>query len=889
MQQLAGVATQKVASDEDAQTQEYSVEHAAELAFPILDESLVPIDADLQSLPDQWVVDTPAVAKSTINNDVKGQQSLPTLDGIWGQAVALSPVSSETSALESDLLESDSLESDLIESDLLESDLIEADLIDVVSVPIEAETLESLTPDNSFFSAQSTAESQAPSRASITTVRIDVRNLDRLNYVMGELLTYQNRQVLQNEQLMMSVKRLINRFNQQQQHLHLLQAELDEKDHHLKSVGRHSNRAAMLGRNAGSGTNAGREGGISFSTMDTTLQIDPPIDYTEHVSDAQSLVQRLLDEGSEVAEPLEGLEQFVRQSQQILDKQQRLLTEARDALMDSSMVPIGETLSQFEPMLERLAILHHKSVRLQLNGTSVLVDKVVAERLWDPLIHLMRNAFDHGIEAPHIRQSQGKSTTGTITLSAFHQGRHLMIQLQDDGQGLNFARIRDRAIAKQLLTPQDAQTVTHFQLTELLFEPGFSTVSVVNDLSGRGVGLDVVRSQIQALQGQVTVESEAGQGTCFTLQIPLSMTIAKLLLCQAGSKTYALKTDSIEQILSPQPQQIRIWEDGKALRWQQDNEEQWVPIFSLSQLLNRQIDDDLHTRMNTTAEELGHNRPSSAPIILMRYQTQWLAFEIDQLIEEQELTIRPFSSIISPPAYVYGGSILADGRLALVIDGAVLAKSAIEQRRSPISAAANTAFSSMPLEKILLPSASILPEPLMPQALPSSASSEDTVNDPSVVNGNDSSVVEDVEEIDRAGFILLIDDSSTVRRNLHTTLQKGNYRVVQAQNGHEALSVLEQVPGIQVIISDLEMPKMNGLEFLKQQQQNPLFQHIPVIMLTSRSSEQLMNVALGLGAVAYLTKPYAEEKLLNTVEWALDLSTQRSVVPLTSITDDSYG
>ena len=301
---------------------------------------------------------------------------------------------------------------------------------------------------------------------------------------------------------------------------------------------------------------------------------------------------------------------------------------------------------------------------------------MVAEKLFDPLLHLIRNGFHHGIESPTVRQQWGKSEKGEIEICAYHQDRYLIVEVRDDGQGLDFDKIRASAVERQIFSQEHVSSLDELQLTNLLFEPGFSTTSQVNDLSGRGIGLDVVRTQLQALGGSISVYSERYQGTTFTLQIPLNLTIAKLLLCQAGDRTYALFTNEIEQILIPQADQIRAWEGGKVFRWRKGADEKLIPIYQLSKILN------YFWLPNPILSQLPQHSGEQPimPVILIHSQDRLIGLEIDQLIGEQELTIRPLGQMIVPPSYIYGGSILADGRLTLVLNVVALMQYVEEQQ-----------------------------------------------------------------------------------------------------------------------------------------------------------------------------------------------------------------
>jgi chemotaxis protein histidine kinase CheA/CheY-like chemotaxis protein len=687
------------------------------------------------------------------------------------------------------------------------------------------------------------------------TVRVNVEHLERLNYSVGELLTNQNRQSLQNEQLRTAVKALLDRVDQQQQLLHQLQDVsdsrfIDVEKWRLRESGRFERRKEIAPRTTSRYAN---DSGLH----PTALTSRPPLSFDslelDRYSESQILVQSLLEDSVQLAEAAEAIELFTTESNQTLDKQRRLLTSTRDALMEARMLPLKEIFGRFPRVLQQLEILHNKPITLQLHGTEVLVDKVVVEKLYEPLLHLVRNAFDHGIESPKLRLEWGKPEKGQIEISAHSQGRHLLIEVRDDGQGLDFEKIRQRAVERRFLEPEQARRLNEEQLTDLLFEPGFSTASGVNDLSGRGIGLDVVRTQMQALHGSVMVHSKMHQGTTFTLQIPLSQTIAKLLLFQVSDRSYALLADAIEQILIPQADQIRSWDDGKVLRWGKGASEQLVPIYQLAKVLK--YDTRFGEPFVSKPEQPFVPEGQMLPVILIHYQDTLLGLEVDQLIGEQELVIRPLGAMIAPPSYIYGGSILADGRLTLVLDGTQLMQYVFD-RQTPASSDQTSTSVATPL----LPS-NPQPSRLLPAASPTALPAPPEQNFRARPNK----------------MILLVDDSITVRQALALTLQKAGFQVVQAKDGYEAIEQLQYQKDIQLVLCDIEMPRMNGFEFLKHRQQDSVLASIPVVILTSRSGEKHRLIATELGATAYITKPYLEHQLLATVTNVLEKSSLNSV------------
>ncbi|GAB1541067.1 hypothetical protein NUACC21_37370 [Scytonema sp. NUACC21] len=686
------------------------------------------------------------------------------------------------------------------------------------------------------------------------TVRVNVEHLEQLNYFIGELLTNQNRQFLQTEQLWTAVRVLTSRLAKYQQQLNQLQdfglglndenLELFETENlEFQTTTAVRNRYAQIEL-----INRPIElHGTSFelAKLPNSLLRSSGVKNSK-LNELQSFIQSIVEDSLQLAEATDAVEMFARQSKESLEKQHRLLTGTRDSFMEARMLPLGNLFERFPRILEKLEIVHKKQVTLEFHGGEAPIDKAVVEKLYDPLLHLVRNAFDHGIELPAVREKWGKPEKGLIEIRAYRQGRYLIVEVRDDGQGLDFEKIRAKAVEERRISQEYATQLSEAQLIDLLFEPGFSTASGVNALSGRGIGLDVVRAHLQAIQGSVSVYSEPRQGTMFRLQIPLSLTIDKLLVCQAGDKIYALFANAIEEIIIPTADQVRCWEGGKALRWCKESSETLIPIYQLATVLNYSslmVQPSVPQPKGSFVVK-GHKM---TPVILVRCQEQLLGLEVDQLFGDQELTIRPLGNAIVPPPYIYGGSILADGRLTLVLDATALIDR-LSKQPTYDSTSHNfvSSVSSLPALKYQQ-----LQLPIQTRAALAESPS------PSLE-----------EKLSKT--ILLVDDSITVRQTLALTLQKAGYQVLQAKDGYEAIEQLRYCADIQLVFCDIEMPRMNGFEFLKTRQQDPILADIPVVMLTSRSSEKHRLLAFKLGANAYITKPYLEHMLLSTLTDVLE-------------------
>jgi two-component system, chemotaxis family, sensor histidine kinase and response regulator PixL len=530
----------------------------------------------------------------------------------------------------------------------------------------------------------------------------------------------------------------------------------------------------------------------------------------------------------QLEESVDDIVLFARGSNQTLETQRQMLTQLRDELMWARMLPLGEVLNRFPRVLRDLSNKYHKLVHLKLTGTGVLVDKVALEKLYDPLLHLLRNAFDHGIELPEVRRQKGKREEGSIEIRAYHQGNQTIIEVKDDGGGLKYEKILQQAIKRELITPEQAAVMSRERISNLIFEPGFSTAEQVNELSGRGVGLDVVRSQLQALKGTVTVMSNPGQGTIFTLSLPLTLTIAKLLICLVNpnssgvtSTAVAIPSDSIEEILVPQLNQIKTSGSQRFLQFG----DQLIPIYALGELfeyrylLPESFISKALTSTVPTPEDWGF------PLLLLRRGQQLYALEVSRLITEQELVIKPFGSMIASPPYSYGCTILGDGTLLPVINAIILLEQSLDVRPSIAQERTITMLDTVSTVVPPVPAANL-----------------------------------------QTPTILIVDDSAALRRTLALTLEKAGYRVLQARDGREALEQLLQNVGIYLVICDVEMPNMNGFEFLGQRRRDAKLIQIPVAMLTSRSSDKHRQLAMQLGANAYFTKPYIEQQFLAAVK-----------------------
>jgi chemotaxis family two-component system sensor histidine kinase/response regulator PixL len=619
-----------------------------------------------------------------------------------------------------------------------------------------------------------------PTRGAV--VRVEVSRLERLNNLIGELVIQENGSLLHQQQLQNLVQTFGQRLNKFEMLSRMLQDAADQ---------------LTVTTNVGTPSKSEAHSEFDPLQMDSYNQI-----YT--------WVQTVIEEIAQVGEVMRDMGLITQQSQESLRKKQQTLKQIRGDLLWIRMVPLQEILQRFPRMVRDLCVQHHKQVEVKLIGANTLVDKAVLEKLTDPLVHLVRNAFDHGIEPPQTRIQRGKNPQGTIEIQAYYRGNQTYITVGDDGQGIDLERVRQKAIEKQIFTPEQAANASKADLLNCLFAPGFSTAATVSDLSGRGVGLDVVRLQIQELKGSIQIHTEPGQGTTFTIRLPLTLTITKLLVFSLDQRRFALAVDSLAAIVTVTDAALVTMQGRQLYRWQG----RLVPLIPPSVLEYR------YPVRWGAGEGAGFTLPAGQgrPLLLLSVDNEVYGLEIDQILLEQDLVIKPFSGLLRPPAYVYGCTILGDGRLVPVLDGAGLVNHWL---RTPD---VGVVVPKTPVRTL--------------------AQTE----------------------------ILVVDDSLTIRGTLSKMLTKHGYRVHTAADGREALELLAQNPHIQAVFSDVEMPRMNGFEFLSACRQDERYQTLPIIMLTSRAGEKHRKLAQKLGCNAYLTKPYLEPDVLKTLKELLPSS-----------------
>ena len=504
-----------------------------------------------------------------------------------------------------------------------------------------------------------------------------------------------------------------------------------------------------------------------------------------------------------ISEALQDGQQLVQQIQQDTGSASTTLRDEGYAQIDqhrellaARLIPVKTMVPRLKRNVAQTASVTGKQVVLNIQGDAVKLDADVLSRLTEPLLHLLRNAVDHGIEMPDERKALGKPAHGTVTVAFKRVGQEVEIEVLDDGRGLDLQRIEEKAQAFGLIAP--GTQLSEFELRRMILRPGFSTRDKVTEVSGRGVGMDVVNDRISALKGRLAIDSTTLAGSRFTLNVPVSSGVAHALVVQCAQESVALSTDQVITVL-PAGQAGLTNADGQlTLRY----DEQTYPAFVLSHWLgfeeNAPVSDAQAARFLPVLVK-GADGPNS-PVALL----------VDAVLDSRELILQSIGVLARRIRGVVAGALRADGKPLFLIDVAELERAT----RSSVQVVSSSA-----LRRRLA--------------------------------------------VERTR-VLVVDDALSVRRSMQQLLGDAGYDVATASDGFEAIEQL-RLKRPSLVLTDLEMPNLNGLELTRRVREVPLWMDLPVVMITSRAGDKHRQIAAEAGVDVYLTKPYLDADLLNHV------------------------
>ena len=521
--------------------------------------------------------------------------------------------------------------------------------------------------------------------------------------------------------------------------------------------------------------------------------------------DFNILARRISEVTADITESMTQLSGSIRRSHEDMSHLAQLTLGMRDEIARARMVPIGTPFTRFRRATREMARATGKEVALVTSGEHTEVDTGVVERLVDPLVHLVRNAVYHGIEPAAVRVSKGKPGAGTIYLHAAHRGNAVLIEVEDDGAGLDVEKIRAKAVERGLIRPEVARVLPESEVIKFIFMPGFSTADQIGDQAGRGVGMDVVKRVIESMNGHIDVESIRGVGTKFTLNLPLTLLIATALMVKAGSERYAIPLPSVREVTMLTASSHQRMGERSILHIGDEA----IEVQPLQQLLTR----------SRVPVEVGR------PVVIVRTAAGMIGLLVDELLGRQEIVIKPLGSFKSLDRSCFGGATIdPEGRVVLVLDPARLLA-----REAPVAAGPELSLDASASVEALIPYVEA-PEP--------------KASEPS---------------------ILLIDDSLSIRKFVGRMLESAGYKVDTAVDGEEGLRKAS-AQNYRLILTDLEMPKLNGYEVIQGLRSRAQTQQTPIIVMTTRAGDKHRQMALNIGASSYIPKPVEERALIQEIE-----------------------
>jgi chemosensory pili system protein ChpA (sensor histidine kinase/response regulator) len=469
-----------------------------------------------------------------------------------------------------------------------------------------------------------------------------------------------------------------------------------------------------------------------------------------------------------------------------LTRQRVILSELQDKMMRVRMTPLSFITNKLRRTAREVAGNLNKKVKLVITGENIELDRLIWEKLTDPLMHLLRNAVDHGIEPGELRQALGKPPVATVKLDTSREGNQVVIRIADDGAGLNYHAIRATALRMQLA--DNVEELSEDKLSRYIFYPGFSTRDEISEVSGRGVGMDVVKKNIQDLKGVIRIASEKGIGTQFTVRIPLTLASMKALLFIAGKQTFAIALNDVSEIIHLNPESV-LGPSNDAMRLN----DEILPLFNMLELLNAESKSVSEYPVTLIVESGGK-----------RY-----ALVIDSLLGQREIVIKSLGSHLHYVKGISGATIMGDGSVVPILN--------IDE----FIGAPETTFE-----------AAVEDERLM---------------------------------IERPLEIMVVDDSVSIRQVVSRLIASQGWKVKTAKDGIDAMEKLrESRPHL--IVLDIEMPRMNGYEFLGALKAQSGYEDIPVVMLTSRTAAKHREKAEALGARGFVVKPYNDDEFIRLIQ-----------------------
>ena len=688
---------------------------------------------------------------------------------------------------------------------------VEVDDADTVAMAAGTEEVRAEGMEEAAQAVNAAKKAAKPAAAAAKSVRIALSRLDRMMNTVGELVINRTRMVGRVAEL----EKLVDTLSFSKERLQGKVGEFQEKYEF--------NRISSTRQTGPWSPSTARQTLTSAASGDTSFWSDFSELEMDRYDDFNILSRSMAEISADVNEVLSQLEGFIGRVEGDIDEFTKLAHHLQDEITAARMVPIGTLYSRLSRAVRDASKSAGKQVDLDLSGSETELDNNIIQQISDPLVHLVRNSVAHGVERPEARIAAGKPELGKVSLRAYHRGNHIYIEVEDDGQGIDYERVKLSAIERGLVSPETADRLTERDLREMLFHPGFTTAPVKTELAGRGVGLDVVRANLNALNGEIDIQSVRGQGTKFTLKVPLTLIISPALFVRCGVTNFALPLAVVEEIRRLRADEI---EDvgGKLLTKVRDVVTEVVRL-------------DTYLGLPPLEPINGYFR-----MVVANAGNRQIGLVVEEVLGKDEIVIKNLGEYLRRVKLFPGTTIAPDGSLILLIDLNRMVANEPTDRR-PLQASASAA-------RIFAPGSAAIARGTIP--------------------------AEAIDRVEQERLIVVADDSISVRKFVGRMLEKNGYRVKLAADGMEAAELVAQ-HGCHLVITDLEMPRMTGYELMVQLRQSPTTRRIPVMVVTSRAGAKHRDRAMKEGATAFLTKPVQEDQLIAAVEQLMGSEARPSV------------
>lgn len=630
-------------------------------------------------------------------------------------------------------------------------------------------------------------------------IRVNIERLDNLMNLVGEMVVNRNRLIKQvelirglREELAFSQKRLLHEVKK-----------FEEKYEYTLTLGSPSQQV-----------------------------VEHPQDFFElefdRYDDFNLLSRKLAEITNDTNEVMTELAEFFDAFELDTARISSITSNLQDEITMARMVEMDKLFQLFQRPVRDLCQSENKQVNLVVTGGETKIDKTIFEIISDPLMHMVRNAISHGIEPPDERSRKGKEPTGVLVLSARHEGNNIIIEVQDDGRGMDPTVLRKAAVDKGFLSALEAQALTDSEAINLIFKPGFSTAETVGKISGRGVGMDVVSTQISKISGRIEINTEPGVGTKFTIKLPLTLAIAQALIIKCRDQEFAVPMSLVEETTRFSFKEIQRIAGDEMVNLRGS----LIRLLKISDVLGL-------GRFPKKDETFRH------PTLILGMAEKRLALMVEEIVGREEIVVKSLGEYLKGVKAFSGATISGEGNVRLILNVAslfgeeafgakasivpvkeVLAAAAAESEPRPVQAAVSRPAAAAP----------IAPMQAVPQVEPR-----------------------------RKPRVLVVDDSISIRKYVQRFLDRTGYEVEVASDGAAALDVMGRSK-FDVVISDLEMPVMHGYDLMAEMKRTPVLKDIPIIVLTSRAGEKHRQKALEMGAQDYLVKPFEEQEMLSALK-----------------------